>query len=88
MAAVGVEEDTTILLDFDLEIPCEGTSHPDGSMGHDPNTAAAFMVVSPCCGIKPLQCASRVAFMRRGGTLWCGRCKIEHPVEDYTFVPI
>lgn len=88
--AVGfdIEVSTIELLDFAPVIPCEGTNHPRGLSGHIPDTPGAYMVVSPCCGPKVIQCAGRVAFMRSGFGLFCGTCGVNHDTTEYTFIPL
>ncbi len=76
------------LLDFDSELPCEGVHHERGLSGHVPTESGGFMVISPCCGPKVVQCSSRVAAMRSSGVLYCGVCETEHLTSDYRFVPI
>jgi hypothetical protein len=77
-------------LDFAPEhpTPCEGQHHARGLSGHVASKPAAFIVMSPCCGVKPLQCASRVAAMRESGLLYCGSCKVEHLTIRYRFIPL
>ena len=69
-------------------LPCEGQHHARGISGHVASESAAFIVMSPCCGVKPLQCASRVASMREMGRLFCGSCKVEHLTSAYRFIPL
>ncbi|MFO7691091.1 MAG: hypothetical protein R6W83_11165 [Cryobacterium sp.] len=76
------------LLDFDTELPCEGVHHERGLSGHVPAESGGFMVISPCCGPKVVQCTSRVTAMRGSGVLYCGVCETEHLTSDYQFVPI
>jgi len=67
---------------------CEGQHHARGLSGHVASEPAAFIVMSPCCGVKPLQCASRVAEMRESGVLYCGECKVQHLTIRYRFIPL
>lgn len=77
-----------ILLDEDPVIPCEGIHHPRGISGHDAAQPGAFMVISPCCGPKVIQCKARVDAMRTSGVLYCGVCQTEHLTSEYRFVPL
>lgn len=83
-----LEVESIELLDFDYSMPCEGANHTRGLSGHQPDAPGAFMVISPCCGPRVIQCAPRVAAMRFSGTLFCSICNTEHIVEEYTFVPL
>lgn len=76
------------LLDFDTNLPCEGVHHDRGLSGHDPAEPGSYMVISPCCGPKVIQCSSRVVAMRNSGVLYCGICKKEHFTNDYSFIPL
>ena len=69
-------------------IPCEGTMHNVGVLGHDPEQAAGYRVTSPCCRRVFHACDSRVLWWHSEGLVGCGRCGIQHLVESYTFVPI
>ncbi|TFB51217.1 hypothetical protein [Cryobacterium tagatosivorans] len=82
-----LDSDTVSLLDFDSELPCEGAHHLRGLSGHAPEEAGAFMVISPCCGPKVVQCSARVSAMRSTGVLYCGACEYEHLTSDYSFIP-
>jgi len=77
-------------LEFTPDNPpqCEGLDHARGISGHDPAKPAAFIVISPCCGVKPLQCAPRVAALRETGLLKCGLCNVEHLTSSYRFIPL
>ena len=83
-------KETTVLsdLDFNSELPCEGAHHVRGLSGHIKEQRGAFMVYSPCCGPKVVQCNARVTAMRTSGVLYCGTCKEEHLTSTYTFVPL
>lgn len=87
-AGLDIEVSTIELLDFAPVIPCEGYNHPRGLSGHDPEAPGAYMVVSPCCGPKVIQCAGRVAFMKATGDLYCGSCSANHSTDEYTFIPL
>jgi len=76
------------LLDFDTSFPCEGVHHESGLSGHDPSEPGGYMVISPCCGPKVIQCSSRVDAMRTSGVLYCGICKREHLTSEYSFIPL
>lgn len=82
-----LESDTVSLLDFDSQLPCEGAHHPRGLSGHDPSESGAYMVISPCCGPKVVQCSARVTAMRSSGVLYCGACAHEHLTSEYSFIP-
>lgn len=83
-----LEVEDIVLLDFAYCPPCEGANHSRGLSGHVADAPGAFMVISPCCGPRVIQCAPRVAAMRFGGVLYCGTCDQEHLAEEYTFVPL
>lgn len=83
-----LDQETVILLDFDSHLACEGVHHERGLSGHQPTEPGAFMVISPCCGPKVIQCRSRVAEMRASGVLYCGVCQTEHLTSEYTFLPL
>ena len=76
------------LLDFDSDLPCEGVNHGRGLSGHVPTESGGYMVISPCCGPKVIQCSPRVAAMRRDGVVHCGECKREHSITEYSFLPL
>ncbi|TFC11389.1 hypothetical protein E3O19_14100 [Cryobacterium algoritolerans] len=80
--------DSVFLLDFDTALPCEGTHHVRGLSGHSPTAPGAYMVISPCCGPKVVQCSPRVHAMRHSGVLYCGACRNEHLTSEYTFIPV
>lgn len=82
-----LEASTVSLLDFDSELPCEGVHHRRGLSGHVPDSPGAFMVISPCCGPKVIQCSPRVAAMQHSGVLYCGACQREHLTSEYSFIP-
>jgi hypothetical protein len=82
-----VDEHGVEQLDFEL-LPCEGV-HPDrGLSGHDPAESGGYLVISPCCGPKVIQCGSRVDAMRTSGVLYCAACQHEHLTSEYFFVPL
>jgi hypothetical protein len=81
-------EDIIELLDFESLLPCEGVHHNRGLSGHDPAESGGFMVISPCCGPKVIQCFSRVNAMRISGVLFCSVCKTERLTSDYQFIPL
>jgi hypothetical protein len=83
-----LEQETVILLDFESHLACEGVHHDRGLSGHQPTEPGAFMVISPCCGPKVIQCRPRVAEMRASGVLYCGVCQTEHLTSEYTFLPL
>jgi hypothetical protein len=83
-----LDTDTVILLDFESHLACEGVHHDRGLSGHQPTEPGAFMVISPCCGPKVIQCRPRVAEMRASGVLYCGVCQTEHLTSEYTFLPL
>lgn len=76
------------LLDFDSELPCEGEHHGRSLSGHVAAESGGFMVISPCCGPKVIQCTPRVAAMRSSGVLYCGVCEREHLTSEYQFIPL
>jgi hypothetical protein len=76
------------LLDFESVLPCEGVHHDRGLSGHDPAESGEFMVISPCCGPKVIQCSPRVAAMQSSGVLYCGVCEREHLTSEYRFIPL
>lgn len=80
--------DAMSLLDFDSSLPCEGSHHHRSLSGHAADEPGAFMVISPCCGPKVIQCSSRVSAMQASGVLYCGTCESEHLTSEYTFVPV
>ncbi|HSP76247.1 MAG TPA: hypothetical protein VLO31_08540 [Cryobacterium sp.] len=80
--------ESVILLDFDPDLPCEGTHHFRGLSGHSPTAPGSYMVVSPCCGPKVVQCTPRVLAMQASGVLYCGACQGEHLTSEYTFTPL
>ncbi|HAM26465.1 MAG TPA: hypothetical protein DCP11_07065 [Microbacteriaceae bacterium] len=82
-----LEAGTVLLLDFDTNLPCEGAHHDRGLSGHVPEKPGAFMVISPCCGPKVVQCSPRVTAMRDAGVLYCGACEGEHLTSEYSFIP-
>lgn len=83
-----LEFDSIVLLDFDSDLPCEGTHHGRGLSGHSPTAPGAYMVISPCCGPKVVQCSPRVHAMRDSGVLYCAACRSEHLTVEYTFIPL
>jgi hypothetical protein len=83
-----VDEHSVEQLDFESALPCEGVHHHRGLSGHDPAESGGFMVISPCCGPKVIQCSSRVDAMRVSGVLYCGACQHEHLTSEYTFIPL
>jgi len=80
--------DSVSLLDFDTNLPCEGSHHHRSLSGHSAAEPGAFMVISPCCGPKVIQCSPRVSAMRASGVLYCGTCETEHLTSQYTFIPL
>lgn len=52
-----------------------------------PDKPGAFMVISPCCGPKVVQCSPRVMAMWDAGVLYCGACEGEHRTSEYSFIP-
>jgi len=80
--------DPVSLLDFDPALPCEGSHHHRSLSGHAATEPGAFMVISPCCGPKVIQCSPRVSAMQASGVLYCGTCESEHLTSQYTFVPV
>ena len=78
---------TVLLLDFESQLPCEGEHHGRGLSGHISTAPGAFMVISPCCGPKIVQCSPRVEAMRDSGVLYCGLCERDHPTSEYSFIP-
>jgi len=83
-----VDKHSVEQLDFESTLPCEGVHHHRGLSGHDPAESGGFMVISPCCGPKVIQCSSRVDAMRVSGVLYCGACQHEHLTSEYTFIPL
>lgn len=88
MSGVSVDADVVMELDFSPVLPCEGEWHPEGKGGHDPEAPGAFLIVTPCCGPSIVQCAGRTADLRSGTTISCSRCKADHPVSEYGFIPV
>lgn len=82
------EVESVVLLDFEYTPACEGTHHQRGLSGHDPEAPGAYMVISPCCGPKVIQCEPRVRTMIAGGLLTCTGCGLQRFPEDYRFVPL
>jgi hypothetical protein len=82
------EQELDALLDFDCDLACEGSHHGRGLSGHLSTAPGAYMVISPCCGPKVVQCSPRVIAMQRSGVLYCGACRSEHLTADYTFIPL
>lgn len=80
--------ESVVLLDFDPDLPCEGTHHIRGLSGHQPTAPGSYMVISPCCGPKVVQCTPRVLAMQASGVLYCGACQGEHLTSEYTFTPL
>ena len=83
-----IDRESVVLLDVDLDLPCEGTHHIRGLSGHQPTAPGAYLAVSPCCGSKVVQCTPRVLAMRASGVLYCGACRGEHLTSEYTFTPL
>lgn len=83
-----LEVGTESLLDFDSEFPCEGIHHGRGLSGHEPGAPGAYMLISPCCGPKVIQCSARVAAMRLAGVLYCSVCEHEHLTSEYDFIQL
>jgi len=88
MPAVTADTEIFLLEDWHAELACEGLNHKRGLNGHVIDQAGTWNVISPCCGPKVIQCDGRVQNMREGGLLYCGKCRVEHLVEAYTFVLI
>lgn len=88
MTSTVLETDVVELLDFVPSIPCEGADHSRGISGHIMEEPGAYMVISPCCGPKVIQCAPRVRYMHESGDLFCCSCATHHPTTDYTFIPL
>lgn len=83
-----LDQELDSLLDFDSDLACEGSHHGRGLSGHHPTAPGAYMVISPCCGPKVVQCSPRVIAMRHSGVLYCGACRSEHLTVEYTFIPL
>ena len=69
-------------------VPCEGSGHPYGIHGHDPEADAAFLLVCPLCGPDIAQCAPRVAEMKTHDLIQCDNCKMWYPTIKWGFVPL
>jgi len=83
-----LDASTVLMLDFDSDLPCEGVHHGRGLSGHVPDEPGGYMVISPCCGPKVIQCSPRVDAMRHSGVLYCGVCESEHLTTEYRFIPL
>ena len=77
-------------LDFDAELGCEGTTHSSGYYGHVPAQSASWVVTTPCCGLRILECdgwvADRsifpVAVCRCGASIYSADIHIERLRQD------
>ena len=69
-------------------VPCDGTLHQIGALGHNPEDNAAYTVTSPCCRRQFHMCDGRALYAWSTGLLGCVRCGVEHLVEHYTFTPL
>jgi hypothetical protein len=88
MSLVDVDVRLDDELDFESVLPCEGLMHEFGTFGHRPYQDGSFVVVSPCCGTRCVQCAGRVAFMRETTAMNCGSCGHDWPPTKYRFIPL
>lgn len=72
---------------LDFEPACEGTLHPEGLHGHDPAAPAAFILITPCCGVALYKCAGWVTWPGRTPNLRCD-CGVRFPTRSARFIPL
>jgi hypothetical protein len=84
---IATDTDTDVLQDLELPVPCQGMEHSKGTSGHDPDAPGAFMVLSPCCGYRLIQCAPRVERLKTYDIIKCHKCGMDRSASKYLFIP-
>lgn len=81
--------DPDVLASLDDVFPCADRRHPAGESYHNPEQAAEFVLINPCCGDRALVCRSRAYYLKyQAAEIRCGRCGEVWPPSAYRFVPI
>ena len=83
------EPDTITDLEFDLEIPCEGRVHSNGTNAHVIDQQASYALFSPCCGLRVFLCLGRAAYLKNEALiLHCSGCNRDSMANKWRFDPI
>jgi hypothetical protein len=78
------DEEVRIDVDIDLEVACEGLTHPAGTHWHD-GGPARWRLICPECGYVVLQCEGRAMKLRSEPTILCSCCNTLFAAKNYGF---
>lgn len=91
MLSLEVQPDIDLLIEqAELsEFRCADANHPRGISFHDPDAAAEFLIMSPCCGDRGLLCRTRASYLKYvSATIHCMSCDRRWAPERYRFIPL